>query len=140
MEITASQLQVALGRSWTKDTSSTPTEWSETNASRGQCVPTALIIQDYLGGNLQKLQTTYYSKTETHYRNILDNKTIIDVCRSQYPASQKLTVVDVKLDNFATIRDKLMSVPDVHSRYVTLKKRIDSYVSRGEWIKDAERY
>lgn len=50
------QLQTAIEKSWIRETSSVPDEWSEELASRGQCVPTALVVQDYLGGELQNIE------------------------------------------------------------------------------------
>ena len=121
MEITKAQLQSALERSWIQETSSVPDEWSEENPSRGQCVPTALVAQDYLGGGLQKLNTVFNGHEEGHYRNVLADGTIFDACRSQYPDDQELTITDVALKGFASIREKRLNEPDVRRRYEQLR-------------------
>ena len=38
---------------WSADTSYSPDLWSDSNPSLGQCVPTALLIHDLLGGEIQ---------------------------------------------------------------------------------------
>lgn len=129
MEVTKAQLQVALEHSWIQETSSTPKTWSEVKASRGQCVPTALVAQDYLGGNLQKLTTVFDGHEESHYRNIIDDGSIFDATRSQYPEDQELQIVDVVLGGFSSIRDKRLSEPVTRRRYELLKSRVEQNLS-----------
>lgn len=125
MEITKEQLQIALERSWAGETSSVPDEWSEARANRGQCVPTALVVQDYLGGELQRLATVFNGKEESHYRNILPDGSIFDASRSQYPAHQVLEVTEVALNGFNSIRDKRLSEQNTLQRYQLLKGLVE---------------
>ena len=101
MEIAKERLLTAFEQCWTSETSSVPSEWSEEEASRGQCVPTALVAQDYLGADLQKLTTVFNGREESHYRNVLDDGTIFDASRSQYPRDQDLHIVEVTLSGFS---------------------------------------
>lgn len=128
MEVTKTQLQIALEHSWTQETSSTPSEWSETKASRGQCVPTALVAQDYLGGDLQKLTTIFNGHEESHYRNVLDDGTVFDASRSQYPDDQELQVASVTLGGFGSIREKRLSEPETRRRYELLKSKVQQNI------------
>lgn len=130
MEISKPLLEKALRHSWTGDTSSVPNEWSEKNASRGQCVPTALVAQDYLGGDLQKLVTIFEGTEESHYRNLLDDGSIFDASCSQYPADQVLAQTAVALNGFSSVREKRLSEPDVVRRYELLKTRVRQELSR----------
>ena len=127
MEITKLTLQTALVHSWSRQTSSTPEEWSKANKSRGQCVPSSLVVQDYFGGELQKLITVFNGKKESHYRNILDDGSVLDVCRSQYPADQILHIDIIDLKDFISVRQKLLSDQSTLRRYLLLKKRIEKY-------------
>lgn len=124
MEIDPTALSTALEASWSQETSSTPEEWSKSKPSRGQCVPTALVAQDYLGGDLQKLSTTFNGKRETHYRNILPDGSIFDATRSQYPVDQPLQVEDVELNNHISIREKRLAELDTLHRYEILKAEV----------------
>ena len=125
MEVIKSRLQTALEQSWIKQTSSVPDEWNVGNISRGQCVPTALVVQDYLGGDLQKLTTIYNGREESHYINILSDGTIFDACRSQYPEDQKFQLANVVLDGFNSIRTKRLSETETSQRYKLLKLRVE---------------
>ena len=121
MEIDTTSLSTALEASWSRETSSTPEEWSKSKPSRGQCVPTALVVQDYLGGDLQKLSTTFNGKRESHYRNILPDGCIFDATRSQYPTDQPLEIEEVELNKHGSIREKRLSELDTLHRYEMLK-------------------
>lgn len=123
------QLQAAIEKSWTRETSSVPDEWSEEQASRGQCVPTALVVQDYLGGELQRLVTVFGGQQESHYRNILPDGSIFDASRSQYPDSQNLHITEVVLNGFSSIRDKRLSEKDTRHRYQLLKGLVERQLS-----------
>ncbi len=129
MEITKERLLTAFEQCWTSETSSTPSEWSEAEASRGQCVSTALVAQDYLGGNLQKLTTVFNGREESHYRNVLDDGTIFDASRSQYPRDQDLHIVEVTLTGFSSIREKRLSETKTLHRYELLRQRVGRSLS-----------
>ncbi len=124
MEINTAYLRTALEASWSRETSSTSDEWSENRPSRGQCVPTALVAQDFLGGDLQKLSTVFNAKQESHYRNVLPDGRIFDATRLQYPDNQPLQVDKVELKGFGSIREKLLSEPDTLRRYQILKEAV----------------
>ena len=129
MEITKEQLQIALEKSWKRETSSVPKEWDKARASRGQCVPTALVAQDYLGGELQRLATVFNGQEESHYRNILPDGSIFDASRSQYPNNQDLQVTEVVLNGFSSIRDKRLNERDTLLRYQLLKGLVERQLS-----------
>ena len=46
------ELENVLQRSWSKETSYCPDEWNEGSPSLGQCAITALIVNDYFGGEI----------------------------------------------------------------------------------------
>lgn len=73
-------LTEALQRSWCRETSSVPDEWSEQNPARGQCAVTALIVQDMLGGIL--LRTVIQG--ESHYFNQLPDGENVDLTLQQF--------------------------------------------------------
>jgi len=50
--------------------------WTKTNPTCGQCVPTALLVQYYFGGDI------YKHNVESHYYNIIDGKAI-DLTKEQ---------------------------------------------------------
>jgi hypothetical protein len=53
-------------------------KWSPDNPAFGQCAVTALVIQDYLGGEI------LYCKHYHHYWNKLPDGTILDLTKVQF--------------------------------------------------------
>ena len=45
-------LEQVLHKSWSKQTAYCPAEWNKVNPSCGQCAVTALIVNDYFGGDI----------------------------------------------------------------------------------------
>ena len=86
-------------------------------------------MQDYFGGDIERLTTDYIGHKESHYRNILPNGEIIDFSRSQYPTEQKLIVSPPNLHGYLSLRDKFLSEPDTRERYQTLKANVEQFLS-----------
>ena len=109
------RLTTAITSSWSHETTSTPDEWSEENPARGQCVPTSLVVQDYLGGDIERLSTVYQGNTETHYRNIVDGEPL-DLSRAQYPEDQVFKPAPVTVDT----REYVLANANTRARYSKL--------------------
>lgn len=115
----------AIKSSWSPQTCYSASEWSDDNPARGQCVVSALVLQDYCGGSLRKFQTTYKGLEESHYANVLPDGTEVDVTRSQYPADLELVEVDIDLKGYDSIRDKLFAKANTRARYELLKRDVE---------------
>jgi len=121
--VTLQELTAALRDSWSAETAYDSSDWSQGNPARGQCVVSTLIVQDYLGGELQKYKVSG-EVTETHYANRIDGL-LVDVSFSQYDSYQvTLTPVEGNLRGFKTLRDKLLSDESTKRRYELLKERV----------------
>jgi hypothetical protein len=120
------ELQKAIEVSWAADTAFVADKWSIENPARGQCVATALVVQYYFGGELQKLATVFEGRPETHYRNIMSDGSVIDLTRSQYPAAQELIPAEVNLKGAASIREKRLRDPVTKQKYQLLQDRVAS--------------
>lgn len=74
-------LQYALSTSWDKETCYPRCKDNRTpeNPALGQCAVTALIVQDYFGGELVNCLHTH------HYRNRLPDGQEIDFTKQQFP-------------------------------------------------------
>ncbi|MGE5298660.1 MAG: hypothetical protein ACM3KF_01325 [Acidobacteriota bacterium] len=59
----------AIRASWSKETTASPDEWTEDAPALGQCVPSSLVAQELLGGELERLATVRNGARETHYEN-----------------------------------------------------------------------
>ncbi len=114
-------INCAVRASLTIETTSSPDEWdAETAPTRGQCVPASLVVQDYLGGTLDRLATTYNGKRETHYRNVLEDGTVVDISRDQYPDGQQFEPAPVEGD----VRNYVLGNESTKRRYRLLAERV----------------
>lgn len=114
----------ALRRSWAADTAFDASDWSAENPARGQCVVTALVVQDYLGGDLQRYEVAG-DFAETHYTNVLSGGAILDVTASQYEGRKvHLTPTPTNLKGFSSIREKRLADSSTRMRYEILKARV----------------
>ncbi len=104
-------LFAAIRRAWSADTSIDP-EWSATCPARGQCAVTALIIQDYLGGQLFRAEVEGIS----HYWNWVRGVEV-DLTRDQFNHFAP-TAVRIRSRRY------VLSFPDTVQRYETLKERV----------------
>lgn len=123
MEI--SDLTTAIRKSWGKDTCYPPSssEWSEINPALGQCAVTALVIQDYFGGEL------LHCKHSNHYWNRLHDGLELDITVGQFSSDTQVCI-----DEISTRDHVLESQVAVRAltpqRYLTLKNRVKLLVKQ----------
>ena len=115
---TLSALKLAIERSWGPDTSSDPAKWSESNRAYGQCAVTALVIQDFFGGNLLRVEASGPDEKVSHYYNRLRDGNIIDLTRRQFKEGTKFS------DPEHREREYVLSYPATASRYEVLRNRV----------------
>lgn len=58
----------AVARVWSADTSSPTGAWSSSNPAQNHCSITALVVQDYFGGEILSTKTS----GGTHFYNLID--------------------------------------------------------------------
>jgi hypothetical protein len=119
-----SSLRAAIEESWSADTAYPDVNWSSDNPARGQCVVTALVVQHYMGGELEKLTTVYDGRPESHYRNVISDGSTVDLTSQQYPANLDLAPGIANLHGYASIRDRMLHEPDTKRRYDILLGRV----------------
>jgi hypothetical protein len=103
----------AIRSAWCRETSFWPDEWSPENPAHGQCAVTALIVQDYLGGDIWRGWVEFV----THYRNHVLGQTV-DLSMQQFPKGSTWRP-DVPVN-----RDRLLADPDTLRRYQQLTARM----------------
>jgi len=99
---------------WDADTSADPANWTPENRSYGQCAVTALIVQDQLGGTLQRTVVDGVS----HYYNRLPTGKYEDLTFDQFPHGSRYDVDSVERE-----RDYVLSHPATAERYELLNTR-----------------
>jgi hypothetical protein len=78
--MTLDALRMALTLSWSRETSYCPKAWSKENPAAGQCLVTALIVQDHFGGYLLSGTVNKVS----HWWNELSSGEEIDLTIQQF--------------------------------------------------------
>ncbi len=77
---------------WSKDTtySDVAGEWTTENKALGQCLITTLIVNDLYSGEM------VYDRKNSHFWNILPDKTEQDFSRSQFKVNRIFTITKYK--------------------------------------------
>ncbi len=129
-KITIEELKEALRKSWSKETSSDPNNWTPENPAWGQCAVTACIVQDYFGGNLIRA-TVNERGCSTHYWNQLPDVTEIDLTQDQFSENFNAFIKRHCLQELKT-REYVLSYPSTAKRYEILKQRVEKFLEEGE--------
>jgi hypothetical protein len=80
-----SELESAIRKSWGRDTSDDPDEWSESNPARGQCAVTAMLVRELLGGEILIANVLRDGRrVERHAWNLLPSGLALDLTTSQF--------------------------------------------------------
>lgn len=115
-----SELEAVLRKCWTKETCG-HSEWTPENPSRGQCFVTALVVQDYFGGEILITLVNTPGSTGYHWYNRLPSGEEIDFTKGQFP---KYAVFgEGQVDNEA--RDFLKSKKPLFNtlKFITLREQ-----------------
>lgn len=121
-------LKKYLLKGWSIKTSSS-TLWSADNPAQGQCAVTALIVQDYLGGEIFKTYALTPSGKVSHYYNCIGGKEV-DLTRDQFAIDTMFEGKIVNLPGYDSLREYCLSFIDTRRRYELLKEAVHSYATR----------
>ena len=119
------ELKEFLEKSWSRETSAYPDEWSEDNPAWGHCLTgAAIIIQDYFGGEILYAKIKIKSLgLRSHYWNKL-NGVEIDLTRKQFP--EGVIIPEGKIISREILNQALKILPDFSRRYEILKTKIEA--------------
>ncbi|SRR5579871_93005 len=92
-------------------------EWNESLPELGQCAVTALLVQDYLGGDIA------FNKTYNHFWNILSDGEEIDLTKNQFKSIPRLNI-DSTVTRQALLNSESADRQRTKARYELLKKRV----------------
>lgn len=113
-----SRLKKALAKSWSRETSADPDRWSGKNPAWGQCAVTALVVQDYFGGELLRTAVETNGEKISHYWNKLPNGKEADLTRSQFAEGTAIPEGEPRT------REYVLSYPATARRYEILEKTV----------------
>jgi hypothetical protein len=121
---TLSQIEEAIRAAWCRETSDDPEDWTSQNPARGQCGVTALVVRDYLGGEIviaEVVPADGSKPTEGHGWNRLSSGTEIDLTREQFKNGERL--------GQAIVQEPLVKTHG-RDRYALLAARVQEYLLR----------
>lgn len=106
-------------KAWCRETAhpSYQSKWSEDNPSVGQCLVTALIIQERYGGDIYSCKVG----NNSHFVNIIDER-IIDKTSEQFGGTGNIKYINGSFRK--RTRTSLLKNKDVKARYELLKIRM----------------
>ncbi|HYD04027.1 MAG TPA: hypothetical protein VEC16_07060 [Alphaproteobacteria bacterium] len=128
-----SKLEQAIMTSWRRITSSDPDNWSENNPAWGQSEASALVMNDYLGGEIvwsnvllrnRKKGINYYRNKAGHKENRL--------LEMQFPESAVIPNAMPKKEGYNSTREYLLSDENVLINYNLLKKDVEKYLQENK--------
>lgn len=93
--------------------------WTSECPSLNQCAVTALIVQDYFGGELLRCKMT---NNDSHYWNRLPDGTEEDLTAEQF---NYIDDKPIKEEYIVRDREYVLSFPSTVVRYELLKKRLE---------------
>ncbi|MFY9457852.1 MAG: hypothetical protein WAP23_02900, partial [Candidatus Spechtbacterales bacterium] len=90
-KVYTTDMEECLEKSWSKETSADPENWSPDNPAWGQCAVTTLVVQDFYGGGIMRLDLTQaldskISAMRSHYFNDIGQG--LDFSASQFPGEK----------------------------------------------------
>ena len=115
-------IKYAIRSSWGTDTAypMSPHPFLTGHPSTGQCAVSAVLLQDYVGGRLQKGRV---NGLVSHYWNLIDG-TAVDLTAEQFLPSA------VIIGSQAVLRESLMADATFRGRYQILKDRTAAFLKK----------
>jgi len=119
------RVKQALRDSWTRETCypGCVDEWRLINPSFGQCAVTALILQNYINGEL------LYCAHNHHYWNRTPGQEEIDLTKDQFPAGTIICLDEVKPRDYLLFSEAARKVK-TKERYLLLRERVERILKR----------
>lgn len=125
--ITKEKLKLILQNCWSKETSVDSKNWTNENPAYGQCAVTALIVNDYLGGDIVWSYATFPNGTKiSHYFNNIGGIEI-DFTKEQFPKETVILKGVAKTKEFNSTREYILSYDSTKIRYELLKEKVKGF-------------
>lgn len=77
-----------------------------------------------------RYKVTYHGKDEMHYTNKLEDGSVLDSTKQQYPRHAPFKIVPVDLKGFRSIREKRLHDPATLRRYTLLRDSVQALLDK----------
>jgi len=119
LPMTLEELRRILEKAWSEDTAGGD-RWDPKHPSLNQCAVTALVVQDFFGGELLRCAMT---NGDSHYWNMLPTGQEADLTMDQFDVADGLPVYDTLI---IRPRQYLFQAPGTIRRYGLLVYRVSA--------------
>lgn len=120
--VTLSRLEAAIRAAWGRDTTEEPDVWTDTNPAWGNCAVTALVVRDYLGGEIVVAGVVRNGvRIDRHAWNRLPSGLEVDLSRDQFTGDEEFEAPEL-VDDFVA--------EDTEERYAILAARVRAALDR----------
>lgn len=107
-------LYEALKHAWSAETSS---KWTELSPARGQCGVTALVVQDYFGGDILKTRTAdgvhFYNRIEAVRWDLTISRFSHPIPFEDLPATREEAMADTSAGQYESLKARLGTGPQL---------------------------
>lgn len=120
-------MKQAVEQAWAEDTCypGILDQWSKETPAVGQSAITALVVQDYFGGDI--LHCDLYN----HDWNLIPEIGEIDLARGRFPEGTDVCMEEVRTREVLLTSPKAVAA-GTPGRYALLKSRVDEFVAKPE--------
>lgn len=119
------ELESLLRKSWTRETSADPQNWTPENSAWVQCAVTALVNRDFKGGEILRASLENvkgFEHLRSHYWNRFPDGKEIDFTREQFLQNIVLPQPELRT------REYVLSYPDTRKRYALLRLAVENQI------------
>ena len=133
-QLVLGKLEAVLDKVWSAETSTDGDKWSKDNPAWGQCAVTACLVNDILGGHVVNTIAVSADGSEdwSHYYNVMDDGTGIDLTRKQFAKGTQVPQGKPKRKNFKSTKDYVLSYPATLDRYRKLVSAVKTEMRSGK--------
>lgn len=135
--MTPEKLQELLRKSWTRETSAKPEDWSPENPAWGQCAVSAVVGWDLLGGKIVRTQRKMIIEKNgkmiyqgNHYWNLLPDGREIDFTKEQFPLNTPIPEAK------PITKDYILSFAPTRKRYALLRLEVENLIRPNPLLSD----
>ncbi|HYD04026.1 MAG TPA: hypothetical protein VEC16_07055 [Alphaproteobacteria bacterium] len=120
-------VEEVIRKNWSKETSSDPDNWTLKKPGWGQSEATALVMNDYLGGEIVDLHALIRGPQISCYLNIIkEDENAYKILEHLFSKRELIYIIGRgNHPTFNSARKYLLSNKNINSSYEILKKRVD---------------
>lgn len=109
-------------KAWSRETAHPSCQeiWTTENPSVGQCACTALIVQEFLGGTISRLE--FPDRSIIYHNRVLNQ--VVDLTWEQHTKERMFYFEQCLPSIQPRTREQLLANPDTNYRYTVLRSRV----------------